>query len=60
MQWHTGIFMYMLCSLGRRSRYIPLCCSAKSGKHDIVSYLLSIREVTPEGVGKEQVYSYSI
>ena len=57
IQVYSCMCRVFLC---RRSRYTPLCCAAKSGKHDIVSYLLSIREVTPEGVGKEQVLSYNI
>ena len=39
----------------RRDRYTPLACAAKSGKYEIMAYLLSNSEVSPEGIRNEKV-----
>lgn len=39
----------------RCGRYTPLACAAEAGNHNIVTYLLSIRGVSVEGVGIDEV-----
>lgn len=44
----------------RCGRYTPLACAAEAGNHNIVMYLLSIKGVSVEGVGIDEVRLYTV
>ena len=46
------------CVCYRDECHTPLSCAAEAGKHDIVSYLLSISGVTAEGIKTDEVIHF--
>ena len=57
-EYFSIVLVDLLCVFHpcRIDRYTPLACAAKAGNYDIMAYLLSIKDVTPEGVAKDEVH----
>ena len=45
----------MACRYAEDRNHTPLSLAAEAGNHDIVTYLLGIINVSPEGIGKKEV-----